>query len=713
MPAWHPGRLSLRLAAAVLVVLLSPLAGVAAPGATPVAAAADGTLVSGATTYTLEPAERRVHVHVSLRVKNTTPARVTSTGTTRYYYGSWSIAVQDEATHVRATRGGKAAGVSVQQKQGYKLVVLSIQPVIFYGSTATLAIDYDLPDGGARSDSQVRVGAAFMTFLAYAHGDDQATVRVVVPPGYEVATDPEPMLRHADAEATELTTDGDVDDQEWFAVVTADRPAALRLQTLRLPIDGQDRVIEVRAWPEDETWSATVAQELSDGLPALGASIGLPWPVDGPLVVQEAYTPSLGGYAGFYIQNGAGALDLIRVTEEPDPFVVLHEASHAWFNADLLEGRWINEGLADQYASLALAAVGAPPRSPEGVDRSSEAAFALQAWPPPARIDDAATDAREQYGYHASWMVVRTLYAEIGGERMREVLAAAAGDEIAYVGRPAAETRPATLAADWRYFLDLLEARGGSQKAADLFRTWVLRPADQDALEAHERLRAAYLALVGRAGGWLPGIAIRGQIMAWNVGSAQRQIDMAGKVLDVEADIAALEAALGVADGGVLKGLFEAASTSYDESLAKARDELATLGRMRDAGAAVDAEHDALTVIGLWGTDPAARLVAAGGAYGSGDLAAARAEADHAAGYIAAAEGVGTQRVALGAGAAGLVVVIGFGFARRSGRRRRAAPAVGPAAPVAAGAPATLAARTGGDPGPEPSPDPGQGDDQA
>jgi hypothetical protein len=597
--------------------------------------------------------------------------------------------------------------VTVQQKKGYKLVVVSIEPVIFYGSTARLVIDYDLPDGGARSESHVRVGAAFATFVAYAFGDDRATVRVVVPPGYAVTTEGEPILSHTDATGTQLTTEGSVDDRTWFAVVTADRPAALRLQTLRLAIDGQDRVVEVRAWPEDETWSTSVAQELSDGLPALGTSIGLPWPVDGPLEVQEAYTPSLGGYAGFYIQNGAGALDLIRVTEEPDPFVILHEASHAWFNADLLEGRWINEGLADQYASLALAAVGAPPRSPEGADRGSEAAFALDSWPPPGRIDDASTDAREQYGYAAAWMVVRTLYAEIGAAGMREVLAAAAADEIAYLGRPAAETRDARIAADWRYFLDLLEERGGSKQAAGLFRTWVLLPGDQDALDAHERVRAAYTALVKRAGDWLPGIAIRGQIVAWNVGPAQRQIDEAGAVLGVEADVAALEAALGVADGGVLRALFEAASSSYDATLSMAQDELATLGHLRDADAAVKAEHGPLVVIGLWGTDPAAHLVAADGAYGSGDLAAARAEADHAAGYIAAAEEVGTQRAALGAGGAGLVIVIGYGFARRARRRRRTASL------VAAEAPATLAARTGGEPDPEPSSDPGPGDGQA
>jgi hypothetical protein len=702
------GRAALRLGAAALVVLLSPLAFVAAPGAAPVAKAADGTQVSGVTTYTVQPAERRVRVHVALSVRNSTPNRITSDGTTRYYYDAWSIAVQDEAAHLRVSRGGVTVTPTIKQKQGYRLVMLPIEPAIFFGSTARLSIDYELPDGGARSDSQVRVGAAFLTFVAYAFGDDTATVRVVVPRGYEVTAQGDPMLTHTDATGTELTTDGSVDDLKWFALITADRPAGLRLETLRLPIDGQERVVEVRAWPEDATWSSTVADELSDGLPALGRLIGLPWPVSGPLEVQEAYTPLLGGYAGFYIQNGAGALDLIRMTEEPDPFVILHEASHAWFNDELLQGRWINEGLADQYASLAQVATGGAATSPDPVDRGAAAAFTLDSWPAPDYDPLDANVAREQYGYAASWMIVRTVYEDIGAPRMRDVLAAAAADQIAYVGRPTVETRSPRIAPDWRYFLDLLEERGRSIRAGDLFRTFVVQAWDQPAFEEHEQARGAYAALVDRGRGWLPGLAIRSRMEGWDFGPAQDQIGEAGEVLDLRTAIGSLEAALGVTDGGLLKGIYEGASSSYDDSRALATDELATLGRLRDGHDAVVAERGPLVAIGLWGTDPAAHLVAADGAYRAGDLASARAEADHVAGFIAAAEEVGTQRVALGAGGAGLVVVIAFGFARRGRRRRRAA-----ALAAAAEAPATLGARTGGDPGPEPSPDPGQGDGQA
>ena len=57
-----------------------------------------------------------------------------------------------------------------------------------YGQTADVRITYDLPDGGPRSESLIRVGRAYVSFYVFAHGDDQATVRIEVPPSFDVET---------------------------------------------------------------------------------------------------------------------------------------------------------------------------------------------------------------------------------------------------------------------------------------------------------------------------------------------------------------------------------------------------------------------------------------------------------------------------------------------------------------------------------------------
>ena len=682
----HAGRLG-RIALVGLLLVLAPLAPIVAPSTAAVARAAGGVTATGATTYTVDPAGRRVHVRVDMRITNTMPNRTVGYTTTRYFFTGWSIGVQPEATGVRATRDGARLATTVQSKKGYRLLRFDFGPLLFYRQTAVVRIDYDLPDGGARSDSPIRVGSAFVTFAAWAHGDDRATVRIAVPAGFVVETSGDEIKSVAAADGTILTTDGSVDNEAWYVVITADRPSALGLDELRVPIAGRERIVRIRAWPEDEVWSAKVHEKLQRGLVELGQLTGLEWPVSGPLEVVESYTPSLGGYAGFYVQGEEGQLDTIRITEEPDELVIVHEASHAWFNSELFEGRWIGEGLADAYAALALARMGSPGYGPDPVDRGAKEAFALNAWPEPARIEDEEADRREQYGYNASWTVVRDLIAEIGPVRMRDVLAAAAEGEIAYVGRRAVEHHTLLVRwTDWRYFLDLLEQRGGSKKASDLFATWVLAGYQAASLRDHVAAVAAYRALVERGRGWLPGHAIRAPMAGWSYTVAEALMEDAGAVLDRRARIEPLEISLQVADGGALEGSYEAATLSYEQSLALADDELRTLDALGAAAAAVGAERKPLVAVGLIGVDPAIDLAAARDAYRRGDLEGTMGEAGRAVALIDGADEIGLQRVALGAGGGALVLVAGGGFVLVARRRRRARGLVVPAP-----APATLA----------------------
>ncbi|MGZ6344798.1 MAG: hypothetical protein ACXWOW_05750, partial [Candidatus Limnocylindrales bacterium] len=83
--------LALLATAAVLVPLASP----------PAARAGTESFVTGATTYTLAPADRAVHVTVDLTFKNTKA----DTAAVRYYFTGYDIGLQREARNVRATRG--------------------------------------------------------------------------------------------------------------------------------------------------------------------------------------------------------------------------------------------------------------------------------------------------------------------------------------------------------------------------------------------------------------------------------------------------------------------------------------------------------------------------------------------------------------------------------------------------------------------------------
>ena len=112
--------------------------------------------------------------------------------------------------------------------------------------------------------------------------------------------------------------------------------------------------IVVMAWPEDEQWDDTVRDTLRTSMPELRELIGLDWPVAHDLNVRERFTPSLEGYAGLFFNDS----QRIDVSEDLEPVVIVHEASHAWFNDSLFVERWIYEGLAEEYAWRTQQAVG-------------------------------------------------------------------------------------------------------------------------------------------------------------------------------------------------------------------------------------------------------------------------------------------------------------------------------------------------------------------
>ena len=122
---------------------------------------------------------------------------------------------------------------------------------------------------------------------------------------------------------------------------------------------------------------------------------------------------------------------------------------------NLVDRGWINEGFADEYASLVLDEVSHGGFKPDPAQPDDSGHVRLDGWAFPGRIADTKTDLSEQFGYNASWTVVRALVDEIGVDRMRTVLAAAADKQIPYVGAGSPEQLDG--AADWRRFLDLLD----------------------------------------------------------------------------------------------------------------------------------------------------------------------------------------------------------------------------------------------------------------
>ncbi|MFL5725225.1 MAG: hypothetical protein ACJ77F_02710 [Chloroflexota bacterium] len=637
-----------------------------ARGVPPAQAPDDGLSLVSASTYTLDSEKSVVHVSVSVTAENTKPnlVRQTPTGTltTRYFFESASIAVQPEATSVGASAAKTQLTTALAPDEGFAHLRIDFPKDLYFGESIAFTVGWDLPGGAARSESDIRVGSAFATFPAWAFGD-RGDVEILVPNGYDVETSGSPTQESAAGGVTTISATGIDDTAEWYALVVADRHDALTQDRLDLA-DGEHLVI--RAWPEDDEWRTRVSGLLDVGLPALVAKLGLAWPVEGDIEVVEVHTPLLEGYGGVFLTDE----HRIEISEDLDELTIVHEASHAWFNADLFVGRWIDEGLADEYASRVLDDVSNGGLRPESVARTDSGAVGLNDWAHPGRIADAETEARETYGYNAAWTAMRAIVAATGEEAMRDVLAAGRKRETAYVGAEPVETLPT--AADWRRFLDLLEERGHAAGVEPIFRRWVVNADEAALLDDRSAARAAYAELLEEGDGWRPAWAVREPLGRWAFPTAKAAIDAAERVLETRDAIDAAAAKLDVEPPASLRTAYEGERSDIASVQALADRQLAMTAGLAEARSRVAADRPPLTILGLLGSDPDRELATAGSAFSEGDLEAADADLAEIDEAFDAAVERGRERMAAGGIAgAGLVAIGGAAFfAARRGRRR-------------------------------------------
>ena len=121
-------QLRLRRGLALVASLGLLLALSAAPGVpAAVAAADDGIDVRTASTYTLVPKDRLVHVVVDVTARNTSPSTTSGNIITRYFFNEIHLALQPEAAHARATQDGQRAGHGDRRRKGYVQLALTFR----------------------------------------------------------------------------------------------------------------------------------------------------------------------------------------------------------------------------------------------------------------------------------------------------------------------------------------------------------------------------------------------------------------------------------------------------------------------------------------------------------------------------------------------------------------------------------------------------------
>jgi hypothetical protein len=663
----HRGQRPRLLGTLATAGLLAVVALVAPPGAGTVRAADDFLRVSADTTYRVDPGDRLVRVRIDFTMTNLRPSSVSQTSlgttTTRYYYDRLLFAVPSEARSLVSTSGGSRLASSVRARARIREVTVRF-PNLFYRASRSIRVEFTLPGGKPRTSSDIRVGSAFTTFTAWAWGDaGRSTVRIFLPKGFDDAGYGEDVTQRTRPDRVELSSGTIRDPDEWYRVVVADRPTALT----DLRIEPEGRGVVVKAWPEDTVWRDRVADVLEKGLPVLEELVGLPWPVSGDLTISEVHTPLLHGYAGFY----DAATDDITMSEDLDDHTILHEASHAWFNGALIRDRWIDEGLAEYYADRARTQLGLSDESaPTVVEPTDAGAFPLNAWPDPSRIDDEQTDAQESFGYGAAYTVILRIAQDIGDDGMRAVLAAAEAGENPYAGDDGPEKTGAR--PDWRRFLDLVEERGDTDTADDLFARWVVPPADRGSLNTRQEARDAYAALDAAGAEWAVPRGVRAYMSLWRFDDATKLMDGTMPVLALRDELAAATADLELQTPADVEKPFEAALTDKEldavEATMQGRLDAATA--VSGARGALAQERTPLETLGLVGESPGAGYVAARSAFEAGDVAGATAGAATTLAILTGAEAMGTTRaIVMAVVVIGLLLLLAFIVVWRRHRR--------------------------------------------
>ena len=663
-------RLLITPLAALLAVgfLAAPLAAPEVRGATP-----DLTIVSDAR-YDVQPEEHRVRVTLTLVLTN----HLKDTVTRRYFFDEAFLAVLPNTSGFALSWEGKGSpDVRVSKKtDDYTLLRLTLGQRLFSGKSATYTLRFDLVDPGGEPTRDVRVGDTLVSFPVWAYATDAtpgSSVRVIFPPGFEVDVQagemPEPQ---ALADGRQLFQSGDLAKPlSFFAYLVGSRAGAFAERTAIVAVQGRYVPVSIRSWPDDPDWSARVGNLVVRALPILGSQVGLAWPSDDGLTVQEAASRTTGGYAGLFDPSE----HRIEVAYYAKDFVVLHEAAHAWFNGSLLADRWANEAFASYYGLRAADALGIEVTADALTPAMEAAAIPLNAWGPVGREQTATED----YAYAASVTLAQAVADRAGDDALQAVWSDAAARIGAYQppGAPDSDavSEPETVesAPDWRGLLDLLEDRTG-ESFDDLWRRWVVRDADRPLLVERQDARRRYEAVLTEAADWRLPVPVREALRAWQFGSANEQLGAAERLLEQRDAIQAAAASSGLTLPDSLREAFELPD-GFVSANEEARAQLDTIHRYDAAAAQRPLVPDALQVLGMFGTTPEADLDHAEEQFANGDLAAANDAIDAAATVWVTAEAVGRGRL-VSMIALTLAVLLAFvlfigGLRGRRRRRRR------------------------------------------
>lgn len=646
-------------------------AAAAQPGPAAAASQPNLTFVSS-TTWTADPADAVVHVVVDI----TATSHAATTDGRSGFYTTLEMTLPPTATDVTASAiDGSARKVTTQGRNSSGIAVsIALGRRLYSRDSTSVVLSFDLVDAGGSTDRDLRIGRNLMSFPVSAFGSPGtpgSSVTVIFPSDFSVQEEFGTLTRTILTSGETVFSSGPLDDatslSAWFTATQPVPESDFLTRTLTIGALS----VSLRYWADDPGWANAVASVLITGVPLLEQMIGLGDPANRDLTVTEASSQEIGGFSGTFDETTGQ----VEVSYLADPFVIMHEAAHMWFNETLASDRWIDEGFASYYAEQAVEKMHLVDHSPQLSDRLRQAAIPFDDWVT-SGVPNSATDA---YLYAATLTVAGEIADLAGQSGLQMVWREAWAGTAAYqpVEGLSRESQPGPI--DWRRFLDLLELSTGKSFEA-LWSEWVVTPTQAPLLNQRLAAQATYRQVLSIANDWTLPAQVRRDLDTWQFDQAQSDLSQVRTVLAVRQQISDYSAREQTSPPPTLRQVFETSTVGAASSEAQA--EVRALDALADAARAkADSEQNGSLLIGK---DPDADLDAARQAFAQGNLGSAvrlaqSAEATWQGGYSA-----GLVRIAgLVVGSLGLVMLAATGLWLYVSRRR-AAGLVGQ--PVSSGA---------------------------
>jgi hypothetical protein len=619
-----------RRTASVLLLAGMVLATALPGGVVPQVAAAEYELETSAV-YDARPDDGEVGVTVQITFTNTTPNPAGRFS----LFEEIELAVHDAATDVTASDEDGDLDVELARSDDdVNVATIQLRDELRFEESADLELRYTLGDS---EDPQLRVRPAVIVFPAWGFGT-ASEVSVIIPSGYEVRIDGDP-LTESDGRLVSGAIDAPAD---WLALVTASRPTEYTTFESTVPLAGGTADLEVRAFADDEAWGERTLDLVERALPLLETAIGLPYPRVGRLVLIESVASDASGFA----ETANAGAEILVAFDQPS-FTAIHQVAHVWLSPELIDARWIREGMASEMAARAAREleVDLPYDPAEETEARAEAAFPLDSWG--ASQDPAA----EGYGHAASWAFISGLVASVGPETLQTVLGRAASSVSPYAEteidpEPPEDGATPQVALTSRSFLDHLETVDDGDDLAEQFGERVFAADDVDLLPARAEARSAFEDLVAGSGGWGAPDQVRVAMEAWSFDDARDQMADAASWLEARDVLLREMEAVGLSAPDRLQQAYRSFGGG-PEAQAELDAERAVVETYAATSVDVNGPRSLFERVGLvGGPDPAEQLALASGRFAEGDLRGAVEAVGEAQRILTAAESGGMLRLA-------------------------------------------------------------------